>query len=142
MSYIKSRGWASGLGAGVWPVCPGTPGIFKCQIRLTEDGLANYQEIVKIVFQYISLLKESPPALWIFEEQKSLADIEFKFRQKTPARKFSSKIAAVMQTPLPREWIISGLSKYVHSKFITACIYQLTTYTDCEHSTRIESRKV
>ncbi|KAH8587197.1 Metalloenzyme, LuxS/M16 peptidase-like protein [Bisporella sp. PMI_857] len=117
MSYINSRGWASGrLGAGVWPVCPGTPGIFKCQIRLTEDGLANYQEIVKIFFQYISLLKESPPVLWIFEEQKSLADIEFKFRQKTLASKFSSKIAAVMQTPLPREWIINNFRMTVVSQ--------------------------
>ncbi|KAF9769127.1 hypothetical protein IL306_013510, partial [Fusarium sp. DS 682] len=33
MSYIKS------------PVCPGTPGIFDVQVRLTEEGLKNYPEI-------------------------------------------------------------------------------------------------
>lgn len=37
MSYIKGKGWANGLSAGMWPVCPGTPGIFDCQIRLTEE---------------------------------------------------------------------------------------------------------
>ncbi len=37
MSYIKGKGWANGLSAGTYPVCPGTPGIFNCQIRLTEE---------------------------------------------------------------------------------------------------------
>lgn len=114
MSYIKSRGWANGLSAGAYPVCPGTPGIFNCQIRLTEDGLKNYKEIVKVFFQYVSLLKETPPQEWIFQEQKGLADVDFKFKQKTPASRFTSKISAVMQTPLPREWLLSGHSRYVH----------------------------
>jgi insulysin len=95
---------------GAYPVCPGTPGIFNCQIRLTEDGLKNYKEIVKVFFQYISLLKETPPQEWIFQEQKGLADVDFKFKQKTPASRFTSKISAVMQTPLPREWLLSGHS--------------------------------
>lgn len=95
---------------GAYPVCPGTPGIFNCQIRLTEDGLKNYKEIVKVFFQYVSLLRETPPQEWIFEEQKGLADVDFKFKQKTPASRFTSKISAVMQTPLPREWLLSGHS--------------------------------
>ncbi len=37
MSYIKSKGWANALGAGSIPICPGTPGIFDCQVRLTEE---------------------------------------------------------------------------------------------------------
>ncbi|KAL5322523.1 hypothetical protein ACEPPN_010496 [Leptodophora sp. 'Broadleaf-Isolate-01'] len=111
MSFIKSKGWANGLSAGAYPVCPGTPGIFNCQIRLTEDGLKNYKEIVKVFFQYVSLLRETPPQKWIFEEQKGLADVDFKFKQKTPASRFTSKISAVMQTPLPREWLLSGHSR-------------------------------
>lgn len=111
MSYIKSKGWANGLSAGAYPVCPGTPGIFTCQIRLTEDGLKNYKEIIKVFFQYVSLLKESPPQQWIFDEQKGLAEVNFKFKQKTPASSFTSKISAVMQTKLPREWLLSGHSR-------------------------------
>jgi insulysin len=78
---------------------------------LTEDGLKNYQEIVKVFFEYVSLLKETPPQEWIFQEQKGLADVAFKFKQKTPASRFTSKISAVMQTPLPREWLLSGNSR-------------------------------
>jgi insulysin len=111
MSYIKSKGWANGLSAGSYPVCPGTPGIFNCQVRLTEDGLKCYKEIVYVFFQYVSLLWETPPQQWIFEEQKGMADVDFKFKQKTPASRFTSKISAVMQTPLPREWLLSGHSR-------------------------------
>jgi insulysin len=37
MSHIKSKGWANGLYAGAWPVSPGTPEVFECQITLTEE---------------------------------------------------------------------------------------------------------
>ncbi|KAL3417361.1 zinc protease [Phlyctema vagabunda] len=111
MSYIKSKGWANGLSAGAYPVCPGTKGIFTCQIRLTEDGLLNYKEIVKVFFQYVSLLRESPPQEWIFQEQKGMADVDFKFKQKIPASRFTSKVSSVMQTLLPREWLLSGHSR-------------------------------
>jgi insulysin len=37
MSYIKSKGWANSLSAGAYPICPGTPGVFEVQIRLTEE---------------------------------------------------------------------------------------------------------
>lgn len=111
MSYIKAKGWANGLSAGAYPICPGTPGVFNCQIRLTEEGLKNYKEVLKVFFQYVSLLRETPPQEWIFEEQKGLADVDFKFKQKSPASRFTSKVSAVMQTPLPREWLLSGHSR-------------------------------
>jgi insulysin len=91
-------------------VCPGTPKIFDCKIQLTEDGLKNYKEIVKVFWQYVSLLQEMPPQEWIFQELKDMATMNFKFKQKTPASKFTSRISAEMQTPLPREWLLSGHS--------------------------------
>jgi insulysin len=110
MAYLKSRGWANGLSAGVYPTCPGSPGVFDCQVRLTEDGLKNYREIVKVFFQYVSLLRESPPQQWIFDEQMGMSWVDFKFKQKTPPSRFTSKISSVMQRPLPREWLLSGSS--------------------------------
>ncbi|PSS03756.1 Metalloenzyme, LuxS/M16 peptidase-like protein [Coniella lustricola] len=111
MSYIKGKGWANGLSAGAYPVCPGSPGMFDCQIRLTEEGLKNYQEIVKVFFQYVALLRDSEPQEWIWQEQKGMADVDFKFKQKTPASRFTSKISSVMQKPLPREWLLSDTSR-------------------------------
>jgi insulysin len=111
MAYIKSKGWANGLRASARPVCPGTVGIFQYEVLLTEEGLEHYQEIVEIIFQYISMLRETPPPKWIFDEQKGMSDIDFKFKQKTLASDFTSRISSVMQKPLPREWLLSGHSK-------------------------------
>ncbi|RMJ03581.1 hypothetical protein CDV36_014893 [Fusarium kuroshium] len=111
MSYIKSKGWANGISAGAYPICPGTPGTFDFQVRLTEEGLKNYPEIVKIFFQYITILCESPPQELIFQEQKIMAEMNFKFKQKTRTSSFTSQISSVMQSPLPREWLLSGPSR-------------------------------
>ncbi|KAJ9412370.1 Metalloenzyme, LuxS/M16 peptidase-like protein [Fusarium oxysporum] len=98
MSYIRSKGWANGLNAGAYPMCPGTPGIFDMQVCLTEDGLKNYPEIIEI----FSL---------DFQEQKGIADVDFKFKLKTPASRFTSRISSVMQKTLPRKWLLSGHSR-------------------------------
>ncbi|CAJ2500799.1 Uu.00g036520.m01.CDS01 [Anthostomella pinea] len=74
MAYIKSKGWANSLSADAYTICPGTPDIFDVQ------GLKNYQEVVKVFFQYVSLLRQTPPQEWIFDEQKRMADVDFKFK--------------------------------------------------------------
>ena len=81
LSYIKEKGWAQSLSAGASPVCPGSA-FFEIGIRLTPEGLKNYQEVVKTVFQYISMMRENPPFEWMFEEQKNMADVELHSTQK------------------------------------------------------------
>ena len=107
LSYIKAKGWATELSAGAAQVCPGAS-FFNVSIRLTEDGLARYHDVVKAVFQYISIIKENPPEQWIFDEMKNLAEVEFRFKQKSPATRFTSTLSSVMQKPFPREWLLSG----------------------------------
>ncbi|MCJ1394478.1 Insulinase (Peptidase M16) [Xylographa bjoerkii] len=107
LAYIKAKGWANGLSAGEMDVCPGSA-FFTISIRLTADGLKDYQEVVKTVFQYISLMKETPPQKWIVDEIKGMAEVDFRFKQKSPASSFTSRLSSVMQKPLPREWLLSG----------------------------------
>ncbi|EGC46859.1 a-pheromone processing metallopeptidase Ste23 [Histoplasma capsulatum var. duboisii H88] len=114
LAHIKAKGWAYGLSAGPIPICPGSA-FFTISIRLTEDGISNYQEVIKTVFQYISILKSRVPEEWIFEEMKTLAEVDFKFRQKSPASGFTSSLSSVMQKPFPREWLLSG--PYLLRKF-------------------------
>jgi insulysin len=59
----------------------------------------------------MSLLRESPPHKWIFEEQQEMADVDFKFKEKTPAMCFAITTSAEMQKPMPREWLLSGQSR-------------------------------
>ncbi|SCO54130.1 related to insulysin precursor (metalloendopeptidase) [Fusarium fujikuroi] len=92
MSYIKSKGWVNGLSAGAYPVCLDTPGIFDVQVRLTEEGFKNYPESSRYI-------------------PKGMAEVEFKFKQKTLASSFTSRISSVMQKSLLWEWLPSGHSR-------------------------------
>ena len=118
LAYIKAKGWANGLSAGNMHICPGSA-FFTISIRLTPEGLQKYGEVVKVVFEYISLLKETPPQKWIVNEVKGMAEVDFRFKQKTPASSFTSKLSSVMQKPLPREWLLSG-SKLIREFDATA----------------------
>ncbi|KAL1387083.1 a-pheromone processing metallopeptidase Ste23 [Phyllosticta capitalensis] len=107
LAYIKEKGWANALGAGQVAVCPGA-GFFSLSIRLTEEGLKNYTEILKLVFQYIALLKETEPKQWIFEEIKKMSEVDFRFKQKSPASSTTSSLSGIMQKPYPRDQLLSG----------------------------------
>ena len=125
LAYIKAKGWANGLSAGAMSVCSGAA-FFTISIRLTEDGLKEYQEVVGAVFQYISMIKEAPPQRWIFDEVKGMAEVDFRFQEKSPASSFTSRVSSVMQKPLPREWLLSGSS--LLRKFDSSAIAKAMSY--------------
>ena len=107
LAYTKTKGWANGLSAGPVSVCPGSA-LFQISIKLTEEGLKVYREIVEVVFQYISLIKESPPQKWIVDEFKGMSEVDFKFQEKSSASSFVRTMCSTMQKPLPREWLLSA----------------------------------
>ncbi|KZF20164.1 LuxS/MPP-like metallohydrolase [Xylona heveae TC161] len=107
LAYIKAKGWANGLASGPMPLSPGSA-FFTVSIRLTENGLDNYLEVVKVVFQYIAMIRKTPPQEWIVEEIQKMNIVDFRFKQKTPASSFTSKLSQVMQKRIPREWLLSG----------------------------------
>ena len=111
LAYLKEQGLANTLSAGYHNLCPGSS-FFEVDISLTPEGLKNYRDVVKIVFQYISMMKENPPLEWMHEEMKNMGEVDFRFRQKSPAAKFTSSTSAVMQKPIPRQWLLSNTSKY------------------------------
>ena len=107
LAYIKGKGWANGLSAGPSPVCPGSA-FFSISIKLTEEGLKVYFEVVKAVFEYIALIKQTPPKKWIVNEIKGMAEVDFRFEEKTSASDFVRTMSSIMHKPLPREWLLSG----------------------------------
>lgn len=107
LAYVKAKGWANGLTSGPMSICPGSA-FFTVSIKLTEEGLKVYEDVVKAVFQYISLIREAPPQQWIVDEVKGMAEVDFKFQEKTSASSFARSMCSTMQKPLPREWLLSG----------------------------------
>src|SRR5690242_18897828 len=111
LAYLKEQSLVNTLSAGAYSVCPGSA-FFEIEVGLTPDGLKNYQEVVKTIFQYIGLMKENPPLEWMHDEMKNMADVEFRFKQKSPASRFTSRTSSIMQKPLPHKWLLSGTSKF------------------------------
>ena len=110
LAYLKEKGYANGLSSGAMPLCPGSA-FFTISIKLTPEGFKHYEEVVKTVFQYVALMQEVAPQQWIFDDMKDMAEVDFRFKQKSPASRFTSRMSSVMQKPLPRSWLLSGLSK-------------------------------
>ena len=106
LAYIKAKGWANGLSAGAMPVCPGAS-FFTISVRLTQEGLKQHREVTKVIFEYLAMIKEREPEQWIFDEMKNLTEVDFRFKQKSPASRFTSRLSSVMQKQLPREWLLS-----------------------------------
>jgi insulysin len=110
LSYLKEKGWANELSAGNDEVCHGE-NVFDVQIRLTEAGLQKYQEVLEATFQYLSMLTENQPKEWIFDEQKVMSEVNFRFRQTAKASKTTSYISGIMQhAKYPRSRILSANS--------------------------------
>ncbi|KAF1981764.1 a-pheromone processing metallopeptidase Ste23 [Aulographum hederae CBS 113979] len=107
LAYIKKKGWANSLGSGPLTLCPGSA-MLSVSIRLTEEGLKNYQEVVKVFFQYVSMLHESPPQEWIAKEMQVMSEVNFRYRQKLGAAKTCSGLSGMMHKPYPRDQLLSA----------------------------------
>jgi len=50
-------------------------------LDLTETGLVDFKQVVKLVFQYIELIRKNLPLeSWMWEEAKKYKDIQFRFQ--------------------------------------------------------------
>ncbi|CAG8740860.1 38984_t:CDS:10 [Gigaspora margarita] len=93
-------GWANYLEAGSVAAAVGFE-FFKVSIDLTESGLDHYKDVVKVLFQYIKMLKQISIQEWCFREVQSLAEISFRFKEKSAPAGYASNLAT-------RDCIISG----------------------------------
>ncbi|KAK7206436.1 a-pheromone processing metallopeptidase Ste23 [Myxozyma melibiosi] len=111
LHYLKKKSWANSLSAGSYHICDGSE-VFSISVDMTKEGLKEYESIIVAIFQYLKLLRSTPPQEWIYEELRDVAASNFRFRQKASASTTTSRLAAVMQRPLPREWLMSGPALY------------------------------
>ncbi|CAG8442164.1 10344_t:CDS:10 [Acaulospora morrowiae] len=122
LSLLKRKGWANRLSSYSIHQSVGFE-VFKISIELTEDGLARYEEILEICFQYIDMLKQLDPEEQgrVFKEVQSVEVIDFRFQEKSWPSYYTSELSTYMQRPYPREWILSSphLSRRYDSKSIT-----------------------
>lgn len=82
----------------------------KVTVDLTTTGLENWKQVALAMFKYVNLLRAEPPSSSAFDEIKAIADISFKFAERTKTSRYATALCTWMQRPLPREKIVSGIS--------------------------------
>ena len=87
MSLLKSRGWANELSAGDAIHNYGYA-MFSVDIVLTEEGFEHVDEVVGVVFAYISMLQEAGPQPQFYEELRLLDEMAFRFKAKSAPIRF------------------------------------------------------
>ncbi|XP_017766941.1 PREDICTED: insulin-degrading enzyme [Eufriesea mexicana] len=92
LSLLKAKGWCNSLGSGKRLSARGFS-FFVVFVDLTEEGTQHVDDIVLLTFQYINMLKKHGPVEWIYNECRDIANINFKFKEKSYPCDYVSSIA-------------------------------------------------
>ncbi|XP_019186724.1 PREDICTED: insulin-degrading enzyme-like 1, peroxisomal [Ipomoea nil] len=125
---LKKLGWATGL----WASESGISRLFsffEVYIKLTDVGNDHVQEIVGLLFKYISLLHEKGACKWIFEELSAMSETDFHYQDNSQPIDYVVHIASNMQDYPPKDWLVeSSLLLKFNPKIIETVLNELTPY--------------
>ncbi|KAL7284357.1 hypothetical protein ACG7TL_001646 [Trametes sanguinea] len=110
-AYLKKKGWILDLSAGPSGRSR-EPQFFNIQSRLTLEGYLHYRDVVRAIFNYISLLRESALEPYHFAEAQAMAETSFRFQEKAQPHRYASTLAHTLSEPYPPEWLLSGAYLY------------------------------
>ena len=80
LSLLRQKGWANGLSAG-GGFSYEDASTFSVNVALTEEGVAHVDDITGLLFQFIDLARERGIHEWMFEEQRTMAELAFRFQE-------------------------------------------------------------
>jgi insulysin len=80
LSLLRARGWANGLSAG-GGFAYRDASTFGINLALTEEGLAHVDEIAALLFHFLELVRSEGLQAWMFEEQRVMAELGFRFQE-------------------------------------------------------------
>jgi len=121
---LTSKGWIQSLGAGVGELDRNTSAML-INIDLTPLGEQHTDEITNLVFQAIDLIKQSPAELWRFEEQAIVAEMAFRFQEKSSATGLVYQLAPRIDE-YPAEDLL--VAPYLMEEFDAEVIEDLLSY--------------
>lgn len=95
-ALLNKKGWIEGLSAGESQMDEANS-VMTVNISLTETGAAHVDEISAYLFAYLDLLKSGEIEEWIYQEQATIAQLAFRFSEKTSAMNAVRSIAPALQ---------------------------------------------
>ncbi|XOV82989.1 MAG: insulinase family protein [bacterium] len=121
---LTSKGWILSLGAGVGELDRNTSAMLV-NIDLTPLGEQHTDEITDMVFQAIELIKQSPPEQWRFDEQAVVAEMAFRFQEKSSATGLVYQLAPRIDEYPPQDLLVAP---YLMEEFDAQVIKELLSY--------------
>ena len=94
---LKAKGWVSSLNAGASANHYGNYGELSITLDLTDEGMANRDEIVAMVMQYIDLIKAEGVDKKYYKEIKTSLDNDFRFLEKGDEFNYVASLVNSMQ---------------------------------------------
>jgi len=104
LSLLRKQGWANGLSAG-GGFAYRDAATFTVNVALTEAGVEHVDEISALVFRFIALVREEGIHEWLFDEQRLMADLAFRFQEPANPRSLVSSLSRRLQEYPPAEII-------------------------------------
>ncbi|KAI5318375.1 hypothetical protein L3X38_038083 [Prunus dulcis] len=102
---LKTLGWATGLSAGEGESTFDFS-FFRVDIDLTDAGHEHMQDIIGLLFKYISLLQQSGICKWIFDELSAVCETKFHYQDKIQPISYVVSISPNMQKYPPKDWLV------------------------------------
>ncbi|KAL6438860.1 hypothetical protein ACFW04_003738 [Cataglyphis niger] len=96
LSALKAKGWCNSLVSGKRSGARGF-NFFSVVVDLTEEGIKHVDDIITLMFQYISMLKKKGPIEWIYNEYRDIANMNFRFKEKSSPRNYVNSIVQMLQ---------------------------------------------
>lgn len=79
LSLLKKQNLALELSAGVSNISRNNS-IFEVLIKLSNDGVKDYEKVIEYFFAYINMLKKDGLKKYYYEDIKSIAEINYKYK--------------------------------------------------------------
>lgn len=102
LALLKHKGWADSLWAGP-SMSTDSEAAMTVSIGLTRSGLDRIDDIVDLVFRELRLIDRDGIDQWRYHEQSRLAEIDFRFQERSEPLSYVRSLAAALQDYPSRE---------------------------------------
>jgi insulysin len=93
---LTGKGWITSLAAGE-SIVDATNSVMNVDIELTEEGAGKIPEVTGHLFDYLTMLQSHEIEKWIYDEQAMVAQLGFRFREKSRAMSTVQGLAPGLQ---------------------------------------------
>ncbi|MGV0035063.1 MAG: insulinase family protein [Candidatus Azotimanducaceae bacterium WSBS_2022_MAG_OTU7] len=125
-ALLNEKGWIKGLSA-VASQMDADNGVLSVNISLTDAGSAHVEEISAYLFAYLDLLKNGQIEEQLYQEQATVAQLAFRFSEKTSAMNTVRSIAPTLQHYPAEDLLVAPyLMEEFDASLIKSFLSQLT----------------